>query len=133
MTDIFRYFGIFDGYFRQDEDDQEEEEEEQQRSTKNSKKKKRRAPEPKEAAAEEPSNASEVQSVSTEIGAVNVGSRLWIKWVDPSCPTAFGQWYGADVTGLTKREVAVQYPENAGWEAWDETLPVSDIIPSRVR
>ena len=71
-------------------------------------------------------------SVSTEIGPVAVGSRLWIKWVDPSCPTAFGQWYGADVTGLTKTEVAVRYPENAGWEAWDETLPVSDVIASRV-
>ena len=68
-------------------------------------------------------------SVTTEIGPVKLGDRLYVRWMEGD-----GQFYAADVTNVSSiRGVAVRYPDNADWEAWNETLLLSDITADRVR
>ena len=67
-------------------------------------------------------------SVMTPIGSVRLGDRLDIRWLEGD-----GQFYTATVKALTDAGVTVFYPETSDWDEWDETLPLKDIVASRVK
>jgi hypothetical protein len=68
-----------------------------------------------------------LNALATPIGPIHKGDPLKVLFADD------GRWYGGTVTRLAADGVVVSYPSSDSWHACVEHLPLSGLVPSRVK